>query len=277
MRVSSVGATATYTNPSLSSIDQKRIAVGITDPQTNQRDIWILGAGGGAMRFTDDPKEDFNPVWSPDGTRIAFVSDRRGTRDLFVKTANGTGLEEPVLTSSVQKNLEGWSPDGKYLIYNDSVRAILAVAVTGNAKPFEVVTGPGSYDQSAISPDGKWIAYRSSDAGRVEVFIQGFSAGGTRWQISINGGGEPSWRRDGKELYFVRDRQLFSVDINAKPGSIEHSPPKLLFTAPFAVEVRRNRYLPSPDGQRFLVVAQGDQGGRQTHIVLNWRNMLKAR
>jgi Tol biopolymer transport system component len=275
-RLSSVGTTATYTNPSLSN-DQKRIAVGITDPQTNQRDIWILEAGGGDMRLTDDPKEDFNPVWSPDGTKIAFVSDRRGTRDLFIKTANGAGLEEPVLTSSAQKNLEGWSPDGKYLIYNDSVKAIWAVAATGNAKPFEVVTGPGSYDQGAISPDGKWIAYRSIDAGGVEVFVQGFPAGGGRWQISTNGGGEPSWSGNSKELYFVRDQQLFSVDVNAKSGSIEHSRPKSLFTAPLAVEIRRNRYLPSPDGKRFLVVTQADQGGRQTNIVLNWRSVLKDR
>ena len=91
-RLGSVGATAHYTNPALSP-DQKRIAVGITDPQTNQRDIWILDSHGGSMRLTTDPKEDFNPTWSPDGARIAFTSDRKGARDIFIRPVTGTGAE----------------------------------------------------------------------------------------------------------------------------------------------------------------------------------------
>ena len=273
-RLASVGGTADYTNPAISP-DQKHIAVGVTDPQTNQRDIWILDAGGGTMRLTSDPKEDFNPVWSPDGTRIAFVSDRNGARDIFIKPANGTGLEQLLVSSSAQKNVEGWSPDGKVVIYNDSIHSIMSVSVLGGSKPFPVVEGPGYCDHGAISPDGKWIAYRSADSGHVEIYLQGFGGGGARWQLSSNGGTEPSWRRDGKELYFMRDRQLFAVDIRVTPNGVEHGAPKLLFTPPVVAEIRRNRYVPSADGQRFLVVTQGERRERQMHIVLNWSAALK--
>ena len=273
-RLASVGGTDHYTGPALSP-DQKQIAVGITDPQSNQRDIWILDSRGGAMRLTSDPKEDLNPVWSPDGTRIAFTSDRKGARDIFIKPANnGTGAELLVISSSSQKSVEGWSPDGKILIFNDAVSTIMGVSVMGDNQPFPVVTGPGFSDQGAISPDGKWIAYRSSNLGRVEIYLQSFPAGGARWQLSTNGGSEPSWRRDGKELYFMRDRQLFAVDIRVTAEGVEHSAPKLLFTAPFSPEIRRNRYLPARDGQRFLVVAQSEQPGRPTHVVLNWSAAL---
>jgi Tol biopolymer transport system component len=273
-RLSSVGGTAHYTNPALSP-DQKNIAVGITDPQPNPRDIWILDARGGTMRLTTDPKEDFNPVWSPDGTRIAFTSDRKGARDIFIKPFTGTGAELLVVSSPTQKAVEGWSPDGKYLIYNDNTNVIMAVPAAGEHKPFPVVSGSGFFDHGAISPDGNWIAYRSADLGRVEIYFQSFPHGGARWQLSTNGGSEPSWRRDGKELFFLRDRQLFAVDIRVTASGVEHGAPKPLFTAPFSPEIRRNRYVPSADGQRFLVIAQGEQRGRQAHIVLNWTPALK--
>jgi eukaryotic-like serine/threonine-protein kinase len=273
-RLSSVGGMGNYTNPALSP-DQKHIAVGIADPQTNLRDIWVLGSSGSGMRLTNNPNDDFNPVWSPDGTRIAFSSDRNGVRDLFVKAANGADVEEPLASSPRNKAVEGWSPDGKFIIYgDDDSGGIVGRPVKGEHKPFTLVSGPGSCDQGAISPDGKWIAYRSEDAGRVEVYLQGLHAGTARWRLSNNGGGEPSWRRDGRELYFVRDRQLFAVGIKETPDGIEHGVPQLLFTAPFSVEIRRNRYVPSADGQRFLVVTQREQVGRQTHVVLNWNASL---
>lgn len=171
--------------------------------------------------------------------------------------------------------MEGWSPDGKLLIYNNNTTQIMAVPVLGERKPFQVVEGSGSYDQGAISPDGKWIAYRSHELGQVEVYLQSFPVGGTRWRLSTNGGGEPSWRRDGKELYFARDNQVFAVEIKTTPSGIEHGAPKLLFSAPFVVEIRRNRYAPAADGQRFLIVTEPQPSEEKAHIVLNWRANLK--
>jgi hypothetical protein len=272
-RIASLGSVAHYTNPALSP-DQKRVAVGTFQPGTNQRDIWILDEHGGTTQLTNNPQDDFNPFWSPDGARIAFTSDRMGVRDLFVKAATPASREEVLLSNTQQKSIESWSPDGKYIIFNEP-ESLQALALEGDHKPFQAVDGPGVCDQAALSPDGKWIAYRSHNGGHVEVYIQRFPRGGAYWQISKNGGGEPKWRGDGKELYFALDKQIFAVDIKEVAGGIEHGEPRLLFTTPLTVEIRRNRYVPSADGQRFLVVAQSEQRGMEPHIVINWRSTLK--
>ncbi len=274
-RLSAIGKVAGYTNPALSP-DQSRVAVAIADPKTNFRDLWLIDSRGGMLQLTDDPKDDFNAAWSPDGARIAFSSDRKGVRDVYVQSASGAGPAELLLSDAVAKSVEGWSPDGKLVIYNNG-GGIMAVPVEGERNPFVVVPASTLADQGAISPDGKWIAYRTHAAGRIEVYVQTFSSGGARWQISTDGGGEPSWRHDGKELYFTRDRQLYAVDIKATPSGIEHGPPRLLFTAPFAAEIRRNRYAPAADGNRFLINTQGERLDRQARIVLNWRASLNRR
>jgi serine/threonine protein kinase len=271
-RLSTIGTVAAYTNPALSP-DQTRLAVGIADPKTNFRDIWVIDSRGGMLQLTDDPKDDMNPVWSPDGSRIAFTSDRKGVRDVYLQSASKAGTAELLVSNAAAKSVEGWSPDGKLVIFNSG--GIMAVPIESERKPFAVIGGP--VDQGAISSDGKWIAYRNHDGGRTEVYVQAFPSGGARWQISTDGGGEPSWRRDGKELYFTRDRQLYAVDIKTKPAGIEHGPPRLLFTAPFAAEIKRNRYVPAGDGQRFLINTQGESSERQVHIVLNWRAGLNKR
>jgi serine/threonine protein kinase len=276
-RLATLGATADYTNPALSR-DGKRIAVGITDSRTNQRDVWILGSSGGTTRFTSDQKDDFNPVWSPDGSRIAFTSDRKGPRDLYWKPVAGNSPEELLFASSNQKAADDWSPDGKFVLFNDNTSGeVMALPIQGARKPFAAIDCNGSCDQGAISPDGKWIAYRSHDAGRVEVFLQSFPKSGVHWQLSTNGGGEPSWRRDGREVYFVQDDRLFAVDIKATAAGVDHGAPRVLFAAPLAPEIRRNRYVPSPDGKRFLVVARSQQEGQPIHIVLNWAAALTGK
>jgi Tol biopolymer transport system component len=274
-RQSAIGTVAAYTNPALSP-DQRHVAVAIADPKTNFRDLWLIDSRGGMLQLTDDPKDDFNAAWSPDGAKIAFSSERKGVRDVYLQSASGVGPAELLVSSAVDKSVEGWSPDGKLVIYN-TVGGITAVPVKGERNPFVVVPGPGIADQGAISPDGKWIAYRTHDAGRVEVYVQAFPSGGARWQISTDGGGEPSWRQDGKELYFTRDRQLYAVDIKVTQSGIEHGPPKVLFTAPFAAEIRRNRYAPAADGKRFLINTQGESHDRQVRIVVNWRASLSKK
>ena len=118
-RLGVVGEAADYSNPALSP-DDTRLAVGIRDPQTKTRDIWIFDLlRGTKTRLTFDPADDLDSIWSPDGTRIAFTSDRTGQRNIYWKPADGSGSEELLLGGKDgQENVEDWSRDGKYLMYN---------------------------------------------------------------------------------------------------------------------------------------------------------------
>ncbi|MGD1071230.1 MAG: hypothetical protein ABSB15_13900 [Bryobacteraceae bacterium] len=276
-RLGNVGEPGIYTNPALSP-DGKRLAVGRNDPATDTRDIWVLDLTRGvSSRFTFDKADDFNPVWSPDGSRIAFTSTRKGSRDIYWKAAGGAGEDEPVVETEGIKNLEDWSPDGKLLFFNLNSREIDAAPVAGDRKPYPVLKAPFVQDHAHLSPDGHWIAYVSRESGRTEVFVQNFPPAGGKWQISTSGGNEPAWRRDGKELFFINDTKLNVVEVKTNGSAFEAGIPQELFDAPLVVgTTRRNRYVMTPDGQRFLFVTTPQSYDATPFIVVqNWQTLLK--
>jgi len=277
-RLGTVGEPASYSNPALSP-DGKRLAIGRIDPATNTRDIWVLDLTRGvSSRYTFDKADDTNPVWSPDGSRIAFSSDRKGARDIYWKAAGGAGADEPVLaTAGEAKSVEDWSADGKLLLFNVGTRAIFALPLSGDRKPYPVLKASFAQSQGRLSPDGHWIAYVSAESGRQEVFVQNFPPAGGKWQISTGGGSEPSWRRDGKELYFMNDTKLEAVDVKEAGSSLEAGIPKELFDAPVdAGAARRNHYVATADGQRFLFVTATKSTDAAPFIVVqNWQAALK--
>jgi eukaryotic-like serine/threonine-protein kinase len=119
-RLGTAGEPADYSNPAISP-DQKIVAVGKGDPQTNTRDVWVIDLQRGASsRLTFDPADDLSPTWSPDGRRIAFTSNRKGPRDIYVKPASGVGEEQVLVQSEEKKSIEDWSADGQYLAGNSS-------------------------------------------------------------------------------------------------------------------------------------------------------------
>jgi eukaryotic-like serine/threonine-protein kinase len=279
-RLGTVGEQAVYTNPALSP-DGKRLAVARLDPATNTREIWVLDlARGVSSRFTFDKLDKTNPVWSPDGSRIAFSSARLGPahRAIYWKAAGGAAAEELLLEDAGNNAVEDWSPDGKLLLFNERSHDIDALPVSGDRKPYPVLKAAFAQDHARLSPDGRWIAYVSQESGRREVFVQSFPPAGGKWQISTSGGTEPSWRRDGKELYFLSGSKLKAVDVKAAGSSLEASIPKELFEAPVVVggARRRSRYLAAPDGQRFLIVASPKAVDATPFIVVqNWQTALK--
>lgn len=157
-----------------------------------------------------------NPLWSPDGSRIAFSSERKqdkNIRDIYWKAAGGAGAEELFFEDAGRKSLEDWSADGKLLLFNQGTpKELNAVPITGDRKPYPVLKAPFLQDHGRLSPDGHWIAYDSQESGKEEVFVQNFQPTGGKWQISNGGGIEPYWRGDGKELFFSADR-------NSKPST----------------------------------------------------------
>jgi eukaryotic-like serine/threonine-protein kinase len=283
-RLGVVGEVAEYSNPALSPDDSK-LAVGIRDPQTTTRDIWIFDLlRGTKTRLTFDPADDLDSIWSPDGTRIAFTSDRLGQRDIYQKPADGSESEELLLGGKGgHKHVEDWSRDGKYLMYNYAptsppVAHLYVLPLDGDRKPVPFVNTEFLTQQGQFSPNGRWVAYRSFESGRTETYVQGFTLGSSRsrgkWQVSVAGGELPRWRRDGKELFYHFGDGYFAVDVKTDGASFEAGIPKPLFAvstvlanggggAPFVV---------TRDGQRFLVLAQVQKASNQPlEVLVNWR------
>jgi Tol biopolymer transport system component/tRNA A-37 threonylcarbamoyl transferase component Bud32 len=280
-RAGAVGPPDNYGSPALAP-DGSRLAVDIYDPSAKTRDIWILDLNRGSRtRFTFDPGDDLDPVWSPDGRRVAWTSDRKGARDLYVKSASGTGQDEPLLVSSLPKNTEDWSKDGGYLFFNQPVEggpelSIFALPMGPGAerKPLPVRATEFIERQCQLSPNSKFLAYSSNQSGRqLQVYVQPFPPTGGRWQVSPSVGTEPQWKADGKELYYVSGNKLLAVPVKTDGASFEAGVPRVLFEARFATEGRRNRYVAARDG-RFLVNTLPEQTQTERSsisVLVNWQ------
>jgi eukaryotic-like serine/threonine-protein kinase len=275
-----VGEPDGYSNPSLSP-DDKRLAVGIRDPKTKTRDIWLFDLARGAKsRFTFDPADDLNPVWSKDGSRIFFTSDRKGHRDIFQKKVNAAEDEELIYTSPENKNVEALSPDGRLLIYNtnagNATRSDLwLLPLEGERIPKPFLKTQFNEDQAAISPDGRWVAYRSGESGRDEIYVMTFPQLSGKWQVSVDGGEAPKWRGDGKELFFTdADRKLMSAAVKTGSGAFETEAPKLLFEIKL-INDARNRFVVTGDGQRFLVITNLEDMRAPINVVVDWMAEIK--
>ena len=280
-RLGTVGEAADYSNPSLSA-DDERLAVNIYDPKTKSRDIWLYDLARGAKsRFTFDPADDLNPVWSKDGGRIFFTSDRKGPRDIFQKKVNAAEDEELIYASPEYKNVEDLSPDGRLLIYNANASDnatkvdlwLLPLEGERNPKPF--IKTQFNEDKAAISPDGRWVAYDSDESGRSEVYVATFPQLSGRWQVSARGGKEPQWRRDGKELFFINNNNdLMAAEVKPGSGAFEAEAPRLVFSTGLTT-IGRNRFVATRDGQRFLVITWPELAPAPINVVVNWAAEIK--
>jgi len=276
-----VGQPDVYATPALSP-DGSRLAVAVG--VLTKHNIWVydLKRGTGS-RLTISTADDLNPVWSADGKQIMFSSNRAGQYDIYEQAADGLGGADPVLQAKSQaRYLNDLTTDGRYAIFDNggasSETALWALPLFGDHKPLPFVGG-GLYASSAqFSPNGGYVAYRSSETGRNEIYIQTFPQQTGKWQISASGGTEPMWRRDGKELYFLSpDQKLMAVDINTNTGALQAGIPKELFQAQSIPPwYWKNIYVPSADGQRFLMLAPAnDAKAAPITVVVNWAAMLK--
>lgn len=265
------------------SPDGNSAAAGLLDADGRESDVWIYDLKRGATsRLTFDPLGDGNPLWSPDGTRIVFGSNRNGTGevDLYEKAANGAGDEQVLLKSPSAKFPTSWSRDGQFILFENwvlqSKGTIWLLSMSGNreAKPLLQST---AFNQGAaqFSPDAHFIAYVSDESGRAEIYVQRFPLSSDKWQISTGGGEQPLWRSDGKELFFItEDRKLMAAEIKTE-GKFESSIPRELFQGGVKTGFAYS-YAVSADGQRFLMSAPIDASARAPMtIVLNWTSGLK--
>jgi Tol biopolymer transport system component len=237
-------------------------------------DIWLADlTRGSSTRFTfgSASKIYSTPVWSPDGKRVAYGVV--GSNAFYVKDASGTGAEQELVHSAGAPM--SWSPDGRQILFWSPAGALF-LATLGAKAP--VLAGPASGVSASgaeISPDGNYFVFSSAESGREEVYVEAMPPGAGKWQISINGGEQPRWRKDGKELFFLSpEYKIMAADIQAGQ-SIAAGVPRVLFQS-VAAGIGRRIYAVSSDGQRFLVASPTSNGvDAPITVVLNWWAGLK--
>ena len=198
------------------SPSRDRLAFDMADPRSGKTDIWIRDLARGVnSRFTFSPGGDASvPLWSPDGKRIVYLA--ASAWDLYEKYLDGDGQEKLLMKTPEQKFAADFSRDGKYLVYQSRGKEtgwdIWVLPTTGDAKPYPFLKTPFLELLPVVSPDGRFIAYQSNESGRTQVYVQNFPQPGGKSQISTDGGIEPQWRADGKELYYrAPDQRLMAV------------------------------------------------------------------
>jgi Tol biopolymer transport system component len=209
-----------------------------------------------------------------------FGSVRAAGSKLYLKAANGTGNEETLHTGVGSVAAYDWSRDGRYILHlsiGATTGPDLFVHDLKERKDSALVQTPYNESQGQFSPDGRWVAYSSDESARYEVYVRSFADPPSKFQISTIGGGQPRWRGDGKELYYISDGKMMAVPVKASADTFEIGASRILFEARalagaigsgptgYAYDVTR-------DGQRFLVIDHADQGGDQPlTLITNWQ------
>jgi len=263
----------------------------IRDGNEDRAGIWILDAARGTeTRLTFSPQSDMNPVWSPTGKEIAFSSNRLGHMDIYTATIGAHGEVNALVSGPSNKKPNGWSPDGGFLVYEiDDPKTghdlwYLKPKQGGGYEPKPFLRTPAYEGTARFSPDGQYIAYVSTDSGRPEVYVRHFPDGNGIWRVSVNGGWLPSWRKDGREMFYLEGTTLVSVRVGTKPVFSIHDT-RRLFRSPGLADVPLSAsfyadpmYGISADGQRFLFPEIiGPAGNPVIHVVENWFEEFKNR
>jgi Tol biopolymer transport system component len=263
-------------SPALSP-DETKVVFTRRDDQS-AGDIWTMDLTRQTLsRFTFDAGSEIYPVWSSDGQTIAYESTRDG---LFAKNADGTGAISQLLTTPSSLVPTQILSDRKLVVFFGDFGGATGfdtyvLPLAAGAKPTPVIQSPVTDVEAQLSPDARWMAYASTETSTYDVFVQPYPTTGAKFQISTGGGRQPSWRRDGRELFFVtNDRKFYAVDVRAG-ATFEHSAPRFLFNMPANTISVRNSYVPSRDGQRFLVNVVLDTAVPPINVDLDWMATAK--
>jgi Tol biopolymer transport system component/tRNA A-37 threonylcarbamoyl transferase component Bud32 len=253
------------------SPDGKRAA--ISRGPTGVSDLWMQESTR-VSRLTFDPAGDRYAIWSPDGARLVFASNRKGVYDLFQKPANASASEEVLLQSADNKWPDSWSPDGRFILYYSAQNGgdLMVLPLTGDRKPYPFLSTPFNEQQGVFSPDGKWVAYQSNESGRNQVYVRPFPGPGGQWQVSTEGGTSPRWRADGKELYYLAsDSKLMAVAVLAQGAAFTPGTPAALFQTRIPQSNNRPNYDVARDGRFLIATDLQDTSTEPIHLLLNWK------
>jgi dipeptidyl aminopeptidase/acylaminoacyl peptidase len=223
---------------------------------------------------------DAGAIWSPDGTRIVFRSNRTGYNHVYLKGANDLRQAELFYETTTQMIPTSFSRDGSHVIFTstgESTSFDLWDLTTESRRPRAILQTEFDEYQGALSPDGRFLAYVSQETGVPQVIVQSFPDGERAVQVSSEGGSEPRWRQDGHELFFLRgDRMMMASTVSLDPTFKAEEPRPLFQTrVPILANPFRWHYDVSADGERFLVnTAPASVRAPAIHVVLDWRALL---
>jgi Tol biopolymer transport system component len=284
VKLAAIGPTAEHLNPALSPDGAHVIIDRRGSGQTLFRSLWSYDLGAGVMnRLTFGTADETDAVWSPDGRSVAFGVNGAtpGRGELHVRAADGS--EQTIAQFDKQAIYpRDWSADGRHILYESwqgtrSPTGLGVVPLFGDRKPEPLTLRGHAEREGRFSPDGRLIAYQSDESGRNEIFVQTFPLSAAKWQISTSGGGVPRWRRDGKELFYIRsDGWLMAAAVNSGP-SFQVGTARPLFqtneTSLFTGGI--DHYAVSADGQRFLLNVLPPTALSPLTVLVNWKAIFK--
>jgi len=262
--------------------DGKRVAYSLIERNSGKADIWIYDiASSNRTRITIDPVRSQYPIWSRDGQNLAYVSTRSGKWVTYVKPANGMGVERKVWEPELTGYPGDWSLDSKTLIVADrspttGKNRLAQVAADGSGQPAPLLEVPGSnVSFPRLSGDGRWITYQCDESGKYEIYVSSFPKPEGKLQISLAGGHMPTWRHDGKELYYVSaDGKLMAAELKENNGTLQVAATRALF--PIKIAGFNDSYDVFPDGRKFLSnTITTEETPTPLNLVLNWTAELK--
>lgn len=257
------------------SPDGQRFAVDVIDPRTGTSDIWIQDlARGIPQRFTSEPTDEINPIWSGDGSWIIFRSDREGPPDIHARPLSGAGDEKVVFASNGVQQPHDVSRDG-VLAFMEEDRAMRAdlwlLPMTGAAKPRVFLRTPFEERDAVFSPGGDLIAFESDESGAPEIYVAPVDESGARRRVSSAGGQTPRWGPDDTELFYLAEDSVI-MRVPLTPGAGMRAGPVQLFRT--GARLANYVFDVSPDGQRFLVNLAMDDDRAPVTVLPDWMAAL---
>ena len=277
--------------PALSP-DERRVAV--RGLESGNLDIWIHDVARPIKtRLTFHEERDSRPIWAPSGDHLAFssarkdrVSDDLYTYDIFLKPADGSGDATELVAAPLSEFATDWSADGRYILYSlqdpKQGRDIWYLQRKDEGNGWEAVPflqTPFAEQAAKFSPAGRFVAYTSDESGRQEVYVRPFSEGGGKWQVSTNGGRQPRWSKDGREMFYSQGDTLMVVAVATTPSFSAGSPRELFQSMGLRLEATNlPNYDVSADGERFVFTEPvGGDAPSTARVILNWYEEFRDR
>ena len=265
------------------ALSPKLDRIAVETLENGNQDVWVIDITRATrVRLNSHPASEVLPVWSPDGTQVAFSSYRAGNTDIFVRPADGSSDEITLTSEPKNERVCDWSADGQHILYSrehPQTRNDLWYLKRNTSGGWDRVLFLNSASNEKVakfSPDGRHVAYISDESGRDELYVRQFPSGASRWPISNGGASQVRWSRRGSELFYVQAGSLLAVTVTAGAGFAVGSPTRLFSHFAFTASLDPN-YDVSADGQRFLIPQRVQSETPKIRVVQNWIGEFQER